>query len=529
MRPIAAPVPLAESKGGRNGQCPDRGRRLPADHRMRSSIRAGLRRRSPLCRSWLPTLLPVLVNATLGLHWSCAWAAAPAPSSAPALSIAKWFDNRSAAVSITYDAPPRPDSPVDGLASELGLVLDYEMVTQRHIDRVPDWVEHDLTELVGRTVPGKLKKRAEERHIEYGRRLVAQGFGYFGHGHWHVVHDALTYAQALDSFRLCFRVMEQLRLKLVAYGYPGGSGHEEETQRALAEAGFLAGRLAGLQHGQSPYIAPHSAKAPENWFYLPALAMDGDHRRCPDCINNTEELLSILDTALERKAWVIPVYHKIGRDGKAQASYPWQRFEKDMRAIAERDFWVAPMNDVVLYLREREKAEATLEAVAENGLTRRIEVVLADGLDNDRFDQPLTLILNPPSDWDGLPVSITQNGRLVDWVFADGRTVLISLLPNEAPYILRPWRSAPNSAAPALGYRSMYQSIVSGQSGRRPAPPSTFMSMAAGSPTSNPLARRRTWRPVSSCICSRRMPHALRSPAANTASRAGASTFPATA
>lgn len=447
----------------------------PARRPVRSPVSAvaDIGRRPPLFQPWRAALLWALVGAALGLHKGHAWAAAQEPSSPPALRIAKWFNNHSAAISITYDALPRDDSPVDGFASELGLVLDYEVVTQRHIDQVPDWVEHDLTELVGQAVPGKLMKRPDERRMEYARRLIAQGFGYFGHGHWHVVHDALSYAQALDSFRLCFAVMQQLRLKPVAYAYPGGAGRKEETQRALADAGFLAGRLAALQAGQSPYIVPHSAKAPENWFHLPALAMDGDVRRCRDCINNTEELLPILDTALERKAWIIPVYHNIGRSSATAASYPWQGFKADMRAIAERDFWVAPMNDVVLYLRQREKAEATLRAVAENGLTSRIEVVLADGLDNDRFDQPLTLIFAPPPDWAGLPVRVTQNGQLVDWIFADGQTALISLRPNEAPYILRPWRPPPDSAAPSPSYRSLHQSIVSGQSGR-PAARSTF-------------------------------------------------------
>lgn len=408
--------------------------------------------------------------AALLLLGVCGWAAA---GQRPSLAVAKWFNNQGGAISITYDAVPRANSPVDALAMELGLVLDYEMVTQRHLEQVPDWVKHDLTELIPEAVPGKIMRRPDAQQVEYGWSLLSRGFGFSGHGHWHVVHDALSYAQAYDSFRLCFEVMQRLGLKPVAYSYPGGGGYEQKTQRALAAAGFLAGRMASLQSGQSPYIVPHAQTRPDNWFELPALAMNSNFRRCPSCINNTEELLPILDAAIDKRAWVIPVYHGIGRTSEQAAFYRWENFQSDMRAIAARDFWVAPMNHVVLYIREREKAEISFKALRENGATSRIEVLLADGLDNDRYDQPLTLIFAPPPEWAGLPLRITQNQRLVDWVLAGDETALISLRPNEQPYILQPWRPPEDNAPRPVSYRSMYESIVSGSAGR-PAARSTF-------------------------------------------------------
>ena len=370
--------------------------------------------------------------------WGAEFSASRPPPAAPALTIAKWFDDHAAAISITYDGTSKAPNRIDKLVLDQGLVLDYEMVTQRYFDRVPDWVEHDLTELVPDVVPGDLYQPMTDAEIEHSLSLTAHGFGFFGHGHWHVDHDALSYAQAYDSFRLCFEVMASLGLEPVAYAYPRGAGGEAETQRALADAGFLAGRLSFPALGQTPYIVPDADTAPENWFFLPGLTMESIRfRECEWCINDTSELVPVLDQALARTAWIIPVYHNIGT-GAGWGFYEWEDFEGDVRAIAARDFWVAPMNDVVLYLRQRERAEAALQVIEQDGVTRRIAFVLADGLDDERFDQPLTLLFRRPADWFGAPLQVTQNGRVVARIAAFAETAAISLPPNEERYLVRP-------------------------------------------------------------------------------------------
>ena len=77
-------------------------------------------------------------------------------------------------------------------------------------------------------------------------------------------------------------------------------------------------------------------------------------------------------------------------------------------------------------------------------MTTAISVTLSDGLDNDRFDQPLALIVTPPADWCGRLVRVTQNGRHVEWIFPDAetaQTVLVSLPPNEESFVLEPFRN----------------------------------------------------------------------------------------
>ncbi len=144
-----------------------------------------------------------------------------------------------------------------------------------------------------------------------------------------------------------------------------------------------------------------------------------------------------LRRALASRAWIIPVYHNIDSPG-AWGFYEWEDFQSDLRAIAARDFRVAPMNDVVLYLREREHAEVTMQVSERDGVTSRIALVLADGLDNDRYDQPLTVLFTPPADWFGAAVEVTRNGRFVARIPAFTEEAAIALLPHEEPYFLQP-------------------------------------------------------------------------------------------
>lgn len=147
-------------------------------------------------------------------------------------SIAKWYDGHEAAISITIDNPPRsrrePD--VDNYVREQGLVIDYEIVTGNHKDReAPVFTGLD---------DGNLVYLVSE--------LIPAGFGYFGHGHDHIDHDALPYEDARQSFEECYQTMKDWGLDPVAYAYPRSAGNEEETQRALEASGFLSGRLQAV-------------------------------------------------------------------------------------------------------------------------------------------------------------------------------------------------------------------------------------------------------------------------------------------
>ena len=184
----------------------------------------------------------------------CALSCGGAP---PMFTVAKWHDDHAAAISITYDGDSGDVALADAVL-DLGLTLDYEVVTVRF-----DW--------------------QPEQEAEFLENVVRKGLGYFGHGHLHVDHDQMSYDGAYRSFRQHFERLLYYGLKPVAYAYPRGAGREEETQRALADAGFLSGHFADSRE-LGHYIVPDGRKAPDNWFALPRLHMEShDFQQCGSC------------------------------------------------------------------------------------------------------------------------------------------------------------------------------------------------------------------------------------------------------
>lgn len=368
-----------------------------------------------------PAVLVALAAALL----ACTVTAAPEATPAAPLNavIAKWHNNHTAAISINYDIVARRDivAEVNDYALEQGVVLDYELVTGYPYDG-------DKPVFSG---------PADAKLAYLKSELLPQGFGYFGHGHNHINHDELSYGEALESFQTCYAVMEDWGLKPVAYAYPRNGGQERETQQALAAAGFLSGRLITTRERDFYHLAD-SELAPENWFALGSVEMQSlEFDNCGACVNDNGELVPILDQALELGAWVILTYHNIGRP-EGWGWYDGEEFRKDVRAVAGRDFWNAPLNDITLYARERERAAIAITAIGNyRTAAGYVELTLADGLDNGRFDQPLTVLFEQPAEWVGKTFTVAQDDIVVGEFRFDTRRAMISLLPNERPYTLR--------------------------------------------------------------------------------------------
>ena len=347
----------------------------------------------------------------------------PTPTPAPLnASVAKWFDNHTAAISITNDDWPTPgrEPDIDSYVIEQGIVIGYEIVT-------------------GNTINGnRVFSGPDDEMIVYlMSELVPNGLSYFGHGHNHVDHDELSYEEAFQSFQTNYDTMKEWGMKPVAYAYPRSAGFEEETQRALEAAGFLSGRLQ-IFDPEKFYNMPGGQLEPDNWFGLTALEMQSiEFQDCEPCINNNNELTPILDEALEQTAWVILTYHSIGRT-ESWGWYHWDEFQKDVQSIAARDFWNAPMNDITLYARERNNAVLTVEPVEGSDGTESIQITLSDGLENVTFNQPLTILFDQPTDWVGRPFTVSQNGEVLDELTFHTQAAALSLKPNEQTYTLRP-------------------------------------------------------------------------------------------
>ncbi|HLP44996.1 MAG TPA: hypothetical protein VK469_03580 [Candidatus Kapabacteria bacterium] len=330
-------------------------------------------------------------------------------------TIAKWYNNCAAAISLTYD-DGRPKSKlnkaVNKFVFENGLTIDYEVVTYQYI----------------------LNPNLKYRLLE---TIIPANFGYFGHGHKHVNHDRLSYEEALKSFAQCYKVMVELGLKPVAYAYPGGAGKEAETKKALAKAGFLSGRLHFSEKMNDPYIIPGSKTEPDDWFGLPTLIMqDYNFNRCKRCVTNNEQLIPYLEQTVKEKAWLILTYHAIGNK-KNYGYFRYEEFQKNIHAIKERNFWNASMNAVTLYIRERLHAEAKLLTAGAHGHIEEMTITVTDNLPNTIYNQPLTVLFQIPKEWVNQPIALEENGKQIKIFTFPSLNAMISLAPDETERKLR--------------------------------------------------------------------------------------------
>ncbi|MFC1725418.1 hypothetical protein ACFL4T_07305 [candidate division KSB1 bacterium] len=331
------------------------------------------------------------------------------------VQIAKWYNNHIAAISLTYDSgwpPSENDKIVQKFIIENNMVMDYEIVTEGY-EAYPQLIEYMIN------------------------FLIPNRFGFFGHGHTHINHDVLSYNDAYQSFKQCYNSMREMGLKPIAYGYPGGYGYEQETQQALADAGFLCGRMHKTSYHENSLIVPDSILAPENWFELPCLVMqDIDFTQDSSSINNNNELIQYLDEAISNHAFLILAYHSIGNE-QGWGFFKLSEFEKNIQSIKERDFWNASINDIILYIKERETAQISADfSLANLKEMPRIELIISDGLPNQIYDQPLTVILEIPDKWINQHVRIYDAGKYMDEVIFDSKYGMISILPNEKKYTL---------------------------------------------------------------------------------------------
>lgn len=331
--------------------------------------------------------------------------------------IKRWYNDHRAAISITYDTG-NPLTPEDQHVYEYvlahNLTMEIELVSDHYNNHPEFWLE-----LVDHLVPA--------------------GINFFGHGHYHVSHDSMTYQEAYNSAKSCMDYMKKMGLNTIAFAYPGGLGIEQETQEAIRNAGFFCGRLSSHRYYfDDYYINPYDSRT--NFFALPAIHMEAyDYSNCSSCINTNSELIPILDKALEKRAWIIPMYHAIGQ----KQSYGWyymSDFEKDITSIAQRDFWVASMNEIMKYTWERKHASLHIDYY-KNATTEKIDnmvIQLQDGLDRHIFDHPLTIQFELPKSWYDEELLLMQENEILQFVQSECKNVMINIIPSAVEYILIP-------------------------------------------------------------------------------------------
>jgi len=109
--------------------------------------------------------------------------------------------------------------------------------------------------------------------------------------------------------------------------------------------------------------------------------------------------------------------------------------------IEKADRWIAPFGRVSRYIRERQAANIRLISVEADSVT----LSLADNLDDDIFDQALTVKLKLSEPWENAEVQ--QNGQLMWSQMREEEFLLFDAFPDKGPIVIRrvdpPHRESP--------------------------------------------------------------------------------------
>ncbi|MCA9734542.1 hypothetical protein KC799_20580 [candidate division KSB1 bacterium] len=293
---------------------------------------------------------------------------------------AKWFNNKSAAVSLTYDAAwgTHPQDPeyqqmLEKVANEIidrDLRMDFELSSWIYVrDDYKQWL---------------MSMRDE---------LYPNGIHFFGHGHLHHNYDEKSYQAAYALFKQCYDLMQTWDLHPKAYGYPYGKCAKASTRKANRDAGWICARSIEQKQDQL-YICPNDISEPNDWYALPALPIAST---VDQYFQNNAEILPVMQKAMEKKAWLIFMYHNIGLTNY-NGWYAWDEFIKDLDMLQELDVWVGNMDEVASYIQARNAFKYTITPLDTTSGTRQYMVAIDKDFQNKFKDVTLTLEIIMESD-----------------------------------------------------------------------------------------------------------------------------------
>lgn len=344
------------------------------------------------------------------------------PSDTMTVSFAKWHKNYTSAVSMTFDHTWSRMVPwenvVPKIVADSALPIDYDYTSEHY------WSVYQ-------------KRNA----VDTLHKIL--GIAFFAHGHRHINNDELSYEDAKANFVECKDSMKAIGLNPLIYAYPSGYGYKASTQQAAKDAGFLAARM--FDPLESPYILPNNETVPD-WYRLPTLMMFRKEfqdaydflRVNKTIINNTSQLLPHLKQNTDLRSWLILTYHMIGPTDH-ENTYEVRDLLSDIAAIRAEKPWLVRMQDAVVYLREKEAVNVTLEHIRDSqGTLQSVILSLDDALPDNVYSLPLTLILTTPLQWKGKKLRIFAENDAVQkqLLEREKQVLMLTIIPDKKRYVI---------------------------------------------------------------------------------------------
>jgi len=319
-------------------------------------------------------------------------------------TIGKWFDNKKAASSFTFD------DALSGQFTDAMPILEANNIKGTFFiitNNVP-------TQLGG----WKLVQQAITNGHEIGNHTVS-----------HPTLGDLTEDEIDGQLKNANDlIMTNTQSKPVTMAYPNGSGGgdtpADQKVRSVVKQYFIGARAVGGLFNEYNF-----ADNEENYFKV----------KSPMIFEATtaDEVGKSLESTIAGGGWYCPTYHGVVN---GWIIVPKQLFEAHVKEYAKRskDLWMTTFSKIVKYHRERKTAR--LIQISED--SKSWVLSLTDTLSNNSlWNQELTLNLERPS-W--TIFSISQNGKVIPYIIV-GNQVIFSAIPDGGNIVFGKVNTAANN------------------------------------------------------------------------------------
>lgn len=359
------------------------------------------------------------VEIPAGGSWQYTSTKEAVDTTALSTSIAKYYGNKSAAVSLTFD-----DGQYESLAYASGVMARYGLRGTAFV--IPNYHMTSRVPASG---------AAREKWIADLQALVAEGYidvgNHSNHHYSNVMYNRAegetTAANASENFETEILGAHEIlqswftNSRIITFATPGG-GIGADCKKALLQYGYLVNRTLG-DGRNDPYADGFD-------FY----AVTGHQILASTTVASMN---SKVDSAIANGTWYVEAWHYIEdesgspywSDTQAQYSVPRNTVDTHFAYLAEvsDDIWCGSFNDVAAYVLERKNT--TVRYTASTATTLTLEAVST--LDGEGYDFPLTVKIELPAGWRN--VTVTQNGHTADYVAftENGETFIYAdVVPN---------------------------------------------------------------------------------------------------
>jgi peptidoglycan/xylan/chitin deacetylase (PgdA/CDA1 family) len=139
-----------------------------------------------------------------------------------------------------------------------------------------------------------------------------------------------------------------------------------------------------------------------------------------------------IDFSIKNHLWLIEMIHGIDGNGYSPIDSKTLSAHLDYIKQNEDNVWCATVSNVIKYFIESEASRVFCDECTDTVYNIRVN----DFLDDSVYNQPLSVRIKVPTDWQNIVVSDTNNTK-IDYNISD-YFVLLNVLPDNKEWIIRP-------------------------------------------------------------------------------------------